>query len=101
MLPERLGPETVAVAVLALADEADVAAECGFILYAAQVGAEFGVGIDAKRTVLEGGAEGEGELLFDRAGEGDGLDFVTELAAQLLGQLHAEAGGVHAATEQF
>src|SRR5204862_7567476 len=67
----------------------------------AQVAAERRVRINAEQAVFEAVTEFEGEFFFGRGGEGDGLDLPTELLLGFFGELHAEAGGVDAATLDF
>jgi hypothetical protein len=96
VLAEGERPEAVAVAVVAVADETDVAAQAHFFFDAAQVGAEFVVADETKELVFHVGAEGEGEVFFYGRGEGDGFDFPAETRFGALGELEAEAGGVDA-----
>ncbi len=83
--------------VLRFADEANVARDRGLLFDAAQIGAEFGVGVNAKAAVFERPPEFKGKLRFDRGREGDGLGFPAEPFLRTFGQLHAQAGGVDAA----
>ena len=101
MLAQRLGPEPIAMAVRGFAGKTNIAAERDLLLYAAEIGAEFVVGHQAHDAFLEGGAQPEGEFLFDGRGKGDRLDFPAEIGFGLLGQLHAQAGGIQAATLQL
>ena len=96
VLAKSHGPEAIAVAVVALADETDVAAEADFLFHGAEIGAEVVVADDAEAFVFEVGAEAEGEFFFDRGGEGDGFDFPAEAMLGALGELDAHAGGVDA-----
>ena len=61
-----LAQNAVAVAVVGLAGETDVAGDGDFFLDAAQVGAELLVVRDAKFALLEVAAESEGQALLDR-----------------------------------
>ena len=47
-------------------------------------------------AVFEFAAEGERHFFLERGGEGDGFDFVTEVAAGVLGEFDAHAAGVDA-----
>lgn len=92
------GPEAVGVAVDgALAGEADVAGGGGLLADAAEVGANFRIGGDAKGFVLEGGADGIGEVFLDGSGELDAFDAGAEFLAGALGELAPDAGLIDAA----
>src|SRR5262249_5520197 len=101
LLPQGFGPETVAVAVAALAGETDVAAEGDFFFDAAQVRAQPFVGRNPHPALFEVAAPATRPLFLERCGKGDRLDFATELAFGFVGYLHAEAAGVDAAAPQL
>jgi len=96
VLAEGEGPEAVAVAIVAVTNEADVAAEADFFFDGAEIGPEFVVADEAEALVFHVGAEGEGELLFDWSCEGDGFDFPAEAMSGIFCEMHADTGGVDA-----
>ena len=89
------------MAVGSFAGKTNIAAEGHLLLDAAQIGAEFVVGYQAQRAFLKGSAQTEGEFLFHWRSKGDRLDFPAEVGVGFLGQLHAQAGGIEAATLQL
>ena len=98
VLAEGLGPETVAMGIVGVAIETDVAGAGDELFDATEIGVEFGIGINAEEAIFEGAAEGEGHFFFETGVEGDGFDFGTEALFGALGQLDAHAAGVNAAT---
>ncbi len=96
LLAKGFRPETIAVAVAAFAEEADVAGLGDFFLDAAEVVSELVVGDDAEAAFFEVGAQAERKFLFHRRGEGDGFDFPFEAFRGAFGELRAEAGGIDA-----
>ena len=93
-MPEGFGPETITMAVAALAGVAGIAAEADFFADAAEVGAQFVVVDEADLAFLQLDFEADGEFLFYAGCKNDRLDFVAELFFGALGQLRAQAAGV-------
>jgi hypothetical protein len=100
-LAEGLCPGAVAMAVFDLADETVFATGGDFFFEGTEIGAEGGVVGDAEMAVFEFAAEGEGHFFFERGGEGDGFDFVTEVASGVLGEFDAHAAGVDASASNL
>ena len=101
MLAKGFGPETIAVGVVGVTDEADVAGAGNFLFDAAQIGVEFGVGVDAEDAVLKGAAQFEGHGFLDSGVEGDGFDLPAELLFGFFSELHAHAGRINAAAPKI
>ena len=78
VLAESFGPKAIAVGIVGVAIETDVAGAGDEFLHATQIGVEFGICINAEEAILEGAAEGEGHFFFETGVEGDGFDFGTE-----------------------
>jgi hypothetical protein len=96
MLAQGFGPGAVAVAILYVADETQLAGGGDFFFQCTEIGAERVVVGDTEATIFEIAAEGEGEFLFFRRGETDGFDFPAETFAGALGEMLAHAGVVDA-----
>src|SRR5581483_5821558 len=92
---ECLRPETVAVRILAVADEPDIAGGGGFLFDPAQVAPQvFVLGV-AERAVLVRAAQREGEIFFYLSAETHRFHAIFAKALlRALGELHAEAGGI-------
>jgi len=95
---EGQGPEAVGVAAgAAVGGEAEVAGAGGGFFDGAEVGADIFVGGNTESAFFEEAAQAEGEVFFDRRGEGDGFDAAgAEAFEGAFGELAAEAGGVEA-----
>src|SRR5688572_13079342 len=87
-----MGTSVPAIQTLGFTEKADLAGGGDEFFDAAQIEAEFRVGIDAERAVFEGGAQSEGHLFLDGRIEGDAFNFPAEAVFGALGELHAEAG---------
>src|SRR6266571_1085200 len=96
VMREGHGPGTIAVAVIGLSAEADVAAGSDFFAQAAQVSAQFVVADQADLSVFQCGAEAEGQVLLDCWREMHGLDFPAELLPGAFGELHSDSSAVNA-----
>src|SRR5437667_7732623 len=85
VLAKGFGPKAVAVAVVAIAVEADVAAAGDLLSDAAEVVDESGVARDAEALFFKGGPEAVGHLFLDGCGREDRLDFPAEALLGFLG----------------
>jgi len=57
VLAEGLGPETVAMRVVSVAIETDVAGAGDELFDATEIGVKFGIGVDAEEAIFKGAAE--------------------------------------------
>ncbi len=88
-LAEGLGPETIAMAVVGSAVQAEVACGGSDLLDGVEVFAELWVNGDAECEGFKVAAEAESELLFDGRGYCDWLDFAAELELCIFSELLA------------
>ena len=95
---EGQGPKAVGVAVAgALAGETNVAGGGGFLADAAKVGADGFVAGDANGFILESGADGISQFVFDGGCKMNSFDAIfAEFPLGALGELTANAGLIDA-----